>query len=676
MIHRLAGFLRSTYLVVFFSLFLFSKKAGSQSCNNWLFLPSYQSYVRVGDLDVPGNKITVEATFMRTTPYTGGQIWAGDLVSKHNNPTDVNYLLRPNNAEITTTNGYFRTPDICEIELNKTYHAAMVYDGTTLKFYRNGFLMSSVPVTGNMYQNNFQTRIGLYDALIHNTNLIGYINEVRIWNVARSQSQISAYMATSLPNPATQPGLLAYYTFDNLLNKQGNPAWNGTIGGNAIIGSTNPSCALNSFACKTLDEVTPNFIIPDTVCVNTPVKISNISLNATTSFWNFCVADPNANPVAVNLGNPGGSLALPVFTDIVSENGNYYVFVSNNWPGGLVRLDFGNSLLNTPTVVNLGNVGGVIPNTIEGIQIVRNEGRWYAIMVGGDLVNGGIPSRVLKIDFGPNITNINPVGTNWGNIGNLAYPVDLHVFQENGIWYGFTVNAQNNTITRFNFTGSFNNAPTAVNLGNLGGLNFPTGIYAVKDNGNWHLFITNDVPNASLTRMDFGNSLLNNPTAVNLGNPGNVLYKTRDIYILKDCDKITALAVNADVDDLVKLDFHNNILSVPTGISLGNLGNLDFPHSISKLFRVGNDLYSFITNVDNNTITRIRFQGCNLSNIPNSNLQNPPPITYSAPGVYNISLSVDEGLPTQATVCKQVVVLPGLVHKPTQKLFHMPGQQY
>ncbi len=415
-------------------------------------------------------------------------------------------------------------------------------------------------------------------------------------------------------------------------------------------------------------NVVASFTAPDTVCVNTPVNISNTSVNATSNFWNFCVADPNANPVAVNLGNPGGSLALPVFTDIVTQNGNYYVFVSNNWPGGLVRLDFGNSLLNTPTVVNLGNVGGVIPNTIEGIQIVRNEGRWYAIMVGGDIINGGIPSRVIKIDFGPNITNINPVGTNWGNIGNLAYPVDLHVFQENGIWYGFTVNAQNNTITRFNFTASFNNVPTAINLGNLGGLNFPTGIYAVKDNGNWHLFITNDVPNASLTRMDFGNSLLNNPTAVNLGNPNNVLYKTRDIYILKDCDKITALAVNADVDNLVKLDFNGNILSVPTGVSLGNTGNLDFPHSISKLFRVGNDLYSFITNVDNNTITRIRFPGCTSSNIPNSNLQNPPLVTYSTPGIYNINLSVDEGLPTQAAACKQVVVLPGLVHKPTQNL--------
>lgn len=649
--------MRFVFLVGLITTFSTLEKVSAQPCNNWLSLPSYQSYVSIGDLDIPGNTVTVEATFMRTTPYIGGQIWAGDLVSKHNTPNDANYLLRPNNAEITTTNGYFRTPDICEIELNKTYHAAMTYDGSMLRFYRNGILMSSVPATGNLFQNNFQTRIGLYDAIAFNTNLIGYINEVRIWNVARSQAQIQAFMNSSLPGPTTQVGLLAYYTFDNLLNKQGNAAWNGTLGGNASIGATNSDCTLGTTICNTLNEVTPNFLVQDTVCVGQPVNISNTSLNATSYYWNFCVATTNTTPSAVNLGNIGGVLRQPVFSDIVSDNGNYYVFVSNILPGGLVRLSFGNSLLNNPTITDFGSLGGLIPNTIEGIQVVKNEGRWYAIMVGGDDVVGNIPSRILKIDFGVNINNNAPVGTNWGNIGNLSFPVDLHMFQENGVWYGFTVNANTNTVTRFNFSNSFNNIPTGVNLGNLGGLNYPTGINAIQDNGNWYVFITNDADNGTIVRLDFGNSLLNPPAAVNLGNPGNVLHKTRDIYIMKSCGQITGLAVNGPgYNDLVKLDFNNNILSVPSAVSLGNTGNMNFPHSISKLFRAGNDLYTFVTNVNNNTITRIRFSGCSNSSIPNSALQNPPVITYTTPGTYNINLTVDEGLPTQSSVCKQVVV--------------------
>lgn len=220
------------------------------TCNNWLNLPSYQSYVTLGDLDIPGNTVTIEAVFVRTAPYSGGYNWAGDLVSKHIDPNDVNYLLRPNNAEITTSAGFFITPPICEIELNRTYHAALVYDGSTLKFYRNGFLMSQVPATGNLIQNNHPARIGLYAGTAHNTNLIGQINEVRIWNVARTQDQIRTYLNTSLPSPASQPGLLAYYTFDNLVNKQGNTAWNGTIGGSATINASVGNCNINADSCS------------------------------------------------------------------------------------------------------------------------------------------------------------------------------------------------------------------------------------------------------------------------------------------------------------------------------------------------------------------------------------------------------------------------------------------
>ena len=209
----------SLCLIVIFPLY-----SVAQTCDNWLRVPSWQSFFSVGDLDVPGTTITVEATFNRTAPYSNGYQWAGDLVSKHNHPADANYLLRPNNAEITTSNGYFTTPPICEIQLNKTYHVAFTYDGTRLRFYRNGFLMSSVAATGSLFQNNYQTKIGIYDANVNNTQFLGFVNEVRIWNVVRTQAQIRATMNTSLPSPSTQTGLLAYYTFDNLLNKQGNTA--------------------------------------------------------------------------------------------------------------------------------------------------------------------------------------------------------------------------------------------------------------------------------------------------------------------------------------------------------------------------------------------------------------------------------------------------------------------
>jgi hypothetical protein len=64
---------------VFFS-FLFVN-AFTQTCTNWLQLNAQPAYVNIGDLDVAGDKITVEAQYNRTTPYTGGPLYAGDLVS-------------------------------------------------------------------------------------------------------------------------------------------------------------------------------------------------------------------------------------------------------------------------------------------------------------------------------------------------------------------------------------------------------------------------------------------------------------------------------------------------------------------------------------------------------------------------------------------------------------------
>ena len=217
--------------------------AGTQ-CDNNLHVTTGQSGVQIGKLDIGGNQLTIEATFKRTDPYIGGPLYAGDLVSKHSNQYDCNYLLRPNGVAIATVNGFSSVDIDCEIELNKTYHVAMVYDGTTLKFYRNGVLKGSSAASGNLITNNFITAIGSCAFFPNNFNedFKGFINEVRFWNIARTQAEINQYITTSLPNPQTQTGLLAYYQFNDLLNKQGNATWNASILGNATINATNPDC--------------------------------------------------------------------------------------------------------------------------------------------------------------------------------------------------------------------------------------------------------------------------------------------------------------------------------------------------------------------------------------------------------------------------------------------------
>ena len=421
---------------------------------------------------------------------------------------------------------------------------------------------------------------------------------------------------------------------------------------------------------------TVRFTSPDTVCINTPVTINNTSTGATNYYWNFCVGNLNTAPTAINLGNISGKLSLPVFMDYIQVNGSWYGFTTQYTPGSLVRLDFGNSLLNTPTAVSLGDLGQLpYPYTTEGLQVVENEGRYYVIIVSGsDKV--GIARKLIKVDFGSNITSTTPAVTNWGDVGTMEQPLDLFMFKDNNNWYGFVPNGESNTITRFSFTNSFNNTPAGVNMGNLGNsLAYPAGIFAINDNGFWRVFVVNGGDGqrigtiSTLVRLDFGPSLLNpSPTVVNLGNPGGMLHHPRDLTIMKMCGKIVGFAINGNpnYNDLVRMDFGTDLTSTPTLTSLGNIGNLDFPICITKLFRVNDNLYSFITNVGNNSITRLQFSGCTNSTISSSFLQNPPAVSYNTPGTYNINLTIDDGLSSQNSFCRQVVVMPALTPAPTQ----------
>lgn len=403
---------------------------------------------------------------------------------------------------------------------------------------------------------------------------------------------------------------------------------------------------------------TASFTAPDTVCVGQSFNVTNTSSGVSEFVWNFCSSDQLSTPTGVNLGNPAGQLGIPVFSDYVLENGNYYVLVVNNGPGGLVRLNFGNSLLNTPTSTYLG---AILPNSMQGIQIVNEGGNITAIVVGGDPLYP-VASRIMRLSFGSTITNT-PVVTDWGNIGGLNYPVELYMFKQGAIWYGLTVNHRDNSITRFTFGSNFTAIPTGQNLGTIGGLNLPSGLTPVIHGGNWYMFVSNVGGNVS--RIDFGNSLLNMPTGQNLGNVGSGGVK-RDIQFADLCGEKVGFLIEGN--SLVKLNFPT-ITSIPTSTPLGNIGNMNGPHSFSRIFRVGASSYSFVWNAASHTITRINFTGgCTNATPSFSTATSPGAISYSASGTYTINLLADEGLPTQSSFCKKVVVIDPPAHSPTMNV--------
>jgi hypothetical protein len=94
-------------------------------------------------------------------------------------------------------------------------HFAVVYDGVTRKHYINGEVVFSVADTGSLPATGDALEIGS-DVSYGNHTPTGSFNEVRLWNVARTQQQIRDNI--NVPINTSQTGLVAVWALDSTVN--------------------------------------------------------------------------------------------------------------------------------------------------------------------------------------------------------------------------------------------------------------------------------------------------------------------------------------------------------------------------------------------------------------------------------------------------------------------------
>lgn len=182
--------------------------------------------------------------------------------------------------------GFAQIVDPAVLTTGTWYHVAVTYDVSTgvMNLYKNGALVgtaSSVP--------NYNETIQQIGSFSGGNFFNGSIDEVRIWNVARTGAQILANYNCALNG--TEAGLLAYYNFNQGAQGGNN---SGLTRLNDLVGNCPQNGTLVNFA---LTGTVSNWVSPGaTLSGSCTVQVSNIHVAGN----NICIATGDVTPAAID----------------------------------------------------------------------------------------------------------------------------------------------------------------------------------------------------------------------------------------------------------------------------------------------------------------------------------------------------------------------------------------
>ncbi len=174
-------------------------------------------------LQLTGNTITLEA-WIKVSAW-GSTYTRAPIISKAKNTGFGGYELRCGGSGQVSFNLGMGTKwseilsPLNSLTLNRWYHVCGTYNGSTIQLYINGNLVTSGSNSGNLANSSYNLLIGANNDYLNPASpadaryFSGDIDEVRIWSVARTQTEIQSSMYNALV-PANEPNLVSYYQME------------------------------------------------------------------------------------------------------------------------------------------------------------------------------------------------------------------------------------------------------------------------------------------------------------------------------------------------------------------------------------------------------------------------------------------------------------------------------
>lgn len=275
---------------------------------------SFAQVANSQSININTNSLTVEAWILRDAAGTGNRT----IISKDSSILKGQYALWVNLSNnlvfsATTSAGSNAIVSTNLIPSGTWTHVAGVYDGTSMTLYINGKLEASVLQTGTIVPAASALNIGQNYA--SSDRFVGRIDELKIWNTARTPHDIRQNIHTRLAN-ASSANLVGYYRMDEgsgsvVIDASGNcNSINLALGGS-------PTWAVATYPLTSTPVVAMNQVATDGIgyaFTNTNITLAFTGITSSDSIYihKFAGAPIGTSP----LTSPGGATAL---------YGNYWI---------------------------------------------------------------------------------------------------------------------------------------------------------------------------------------------------------------------------------------------------------------------------------------------------------------------------------------------------------------
>ena len=197
------------------------------------------------------------------------------------------------------------------IPVNEWHHIAANYDGSQTKIYVDGVLSNTTSAPSSINNNVSNIKVNIGAGLANNSPAYlfkGDIDEIRVWNVARTALQISQNFRSSLQGNET--GLVAYYDFNQGLPGGDNTAITSVVNSvNSTSNGTLTNFAKTGTASNIVNSASTIEINgSSTICGNATSQYTHLIPGGTWSVSNGAAASVSATGLLTTVGTESVTL--------------------------------------------------------------------------------------------------------------------------------------------------------------------------------------------------------------------------------------------------------------------------------------------------------------------------------------------------------------------------------